>query len=79
MDFLVSRSSNRKKTNFEVNIMEMKEQIKENTPALENQEERKKPSEALPDEDLDQVAGGVKIMRIPVGAEAAATKSYFGK
>ena len=68
MDFLVSRSSNRKKTNFE-----------ENTPALENQDERKKPSEALPDEDLDQVAGGVKIMRIPVGAEAAATKSYFGK
>lgn len=59
--------------------MEMKEQIKENTPTSENRAEMNKPSEALPDEDLDQVAGGVKIMRIPVGAEAAATKSYFGK
>lgn len=59
--------------------MEMKEQIKENTPASENRAEMNKPSEALSDGDLDQVAGGVKIMRIPMGAEAAATKSYLGK
>ena len=56
--------------------MEMKEQIKENTPTSENRAEMKMPKEALPDEALEQVSGGMKIL---LGAEAAATKSYRGE
>ena len=54
--------------------MELNEQIKQNTPTSENQEERKKPSETLPDEDLDQVSGGVRDL---IDCKAASTKSLW--
>ena len=56
--------------------MGMKEQIKQDSSASENREEMKKPCEALSDEALDQVAGGMKIL---LGDEAAVTKSYRGE
>lgn len=43
----------------------------------QNLEEMKQPAAVeLPDEDLGQVAGGMKIL---LGDEAAATKSYRGE
>ena len=54
--------------------MELNEQIKQDTPTSENQEERKKPSETLPDEDLDQVSGGVRVL---IDCKAASTKNLL--
>ena len=56
--------------------METNKQIGQNKAALENLEEAKKPSEALSDEALDQVSGGMKIQ---MDDEAAATKGYRSK
>lgn len=52
--------------------MEKKEQIKKNGSASEKQQS----GEALSDEALDQVSGGMTIL---LGDEAAATKNYRGE
>lgn len=56
--------------------MEIKEQIKQNTHASEKQGETKKPYEALSEDALEPVSGGMKILQ---GDETAATKGFLGE
>ena len=52
--------------------MEIKEQIKQNTPDPKKQEQQ----EALSEEELDNVAGGLRMM---MGDETASSKNFCGQ